>query len=208
VGFLGADDAEFCSDACVDEFGQQRLKRYRCFRCNKTPVLFKWVRVSPTAEAPLCGTDECVIAWRPQRGWPDVTTRPLRRERHYDPLFVLTPPPRSDALTGEVLTLARNGRFKADETMHDVVRCAINLIIETATEGVPSNPWRQVPVFRVLDLTRALRHLLGDIKEGSFEHHLLTCLLCSGAIKMKNHRLCNTGYRLQAAERDAAAATG
>jgi len=176
--FVAGGDARFCSPKCLDQWDQQRTRRYRCFRCNKPPQMLRWVRVSPNEEAPLCGTDECVIAWRPSQGWPEPTTRPLRRERQSDPTFVLAPPPRTDALTTEVALLAYHGRIPADERVYNVVHAAVNVMIEARTIGLPSNPWREVPAFTILDLARALRFLLGDIKEGSLDQHLLTCPRC------------------------------
>jgi predicted nucleic acid-binding Zn ribbon protein len=193
--FVAGGDARFCSPKCLDQWDQQRTRRYRCFRCNKPPKLMRWVRVSPDQEAPLCGTDECVIAWRPTGGWPDPTTRPLRRERLSDPTFVVSPPPRADALSSEIALLARHGRFRAEDTVYDVFYAVLNLLMDMRTTGLPSNPWREVPAFRILDLARAMRFTLGDIKEGSLDHHLLTCTACYTATT-KRRGICRTGQAL------------
>lgn len=198
TGFIGGVHGKFCSPKCDDEYTQQRLRRLRCFRCNQPPRLMRWMRVSPTHEAPLCGTDECVIAWHPPDGWPDPTVRKLRKERQHDPIFVLSPAPRGDALLSEVDALTIYGRLRADPAMYEVMRAVINLLLETTTSGLPSNPYRDVPAFRILDLARALRQTLGDIRPGTLDHHLLECSSCMA--NARQHRMCAKGARMYAEE--------
>jgi len=160
--------------------------------------MFRWIRVSPTYEAPLCGSDECVIAWHPPRGWPNPTTRKLRKERYHDPLFVLKDSPRADALLAEIDTLAVYGRIRADPMMYELVRAALNLLIETATTGLPSNPYREVPAFRILDLARAMRQTLHD-SDGELDRHLLECQQCALHLG-RRARMCDVGLKLYIAE--------
>jgi len=197
--YVAGGDSRFCTQQCFDQYERQKTRRLRCYRCNQPPRLYTWVRVSPDQEAPLCGTDECVIAWHPRGGWPEPTTRPLKKERFLAPTLRLGLPPRADALTSEAVLLARNGRLRATAEALPLVEAAINLLAETATSGLPSNPYRQVPAFRIIDLARALRMLLGDLVEGSLDHHLLTCATCLSS-DTNRRRLCKTAEQMYAAE--------